>query len=202
MEEADLIKKAQAGDLSAFNQLVLVHQDLLFNQALRMLGESEAAQDAAQDAFIAAFRNLGTFRGGSFRAWMLRIVSNACYDELRRRKRRPTIPLEPQDEAGYEFDSPHWMTDPGELPEDQAIRKELEKTIQHCLDVLPDEFRETVILVDIQGLDYGEAAQAMRKPVGTVKSRLARGRDRLKDCLKGFRELLPAKFRLEDEDNG
>jgi len=202
MEEIELIGYAQKGDLDAFNRLVLVYQDMVYNQALRILGEAEAAQDASQEAFISAYRNLKNYRGGSFRAWLLRIVTNACYDELRRRHRRPTTPLEPQDEEGEEVESPQWMIDPGELPEDHIERSELEFAIQHCLDGLPLEFREVVILVDIQGLDYSEAAQASRKPLGTIKSRLARARGRLRDCLKGFGELLPLEFRLEDEDNG
>jgi len=202
MEEIELIGYAQKGDLDAFNRLVLVYQDMVYNQALRILGEAEAAQDASQEAFISAYRNLKNYRGGSFRAWLLRIVTNACYDELRRRHRRPTTPLEPQDEEGEEVESPQWMVDPGELPEDHIERSELEFAIQHCLDGLPLEFREVVILVDIQGLDYSEAAQASRKPLGTIKSRLARARGRLRDCLKGFGELLPLEFRLEDEDNG
>lgn len=202
MEEIELIGYAQKGDLDAFNRLVLVYQDMVYNQALRILGEAEAAQDASQEAFISAYRNLKNYRGGSFRAWLLRIVTNACYDELRRRHRRPTTPLEPQDEEGEEVESPQWMVDPGEQPEDHIERSELELAIQHCLDGLPLEFREVVILVDIQGLDYSEAAQASRKPLGTIKSRLARARGRLRDCLKGFGELLPLEFRLEDEDNG
>ena len=201
MDEIELIVYAQKGDLDSFNRLVLIYQDLIFNQALRMLGESEPAQDATQDAFISAYRNLKHYRGGSFRAWLLRIVTNACYDELRRRLRRPTTPLEPQDEDGDEIESPEWMIDPVEQPEGQAERRELQKAIQHCLDDLPLEFREAVILVDIQGFDYTEAAQASGKPLGTIKSRLARARDRLRDCLKGFGELIPSEFRLEDEDN-
>jgi RNA polymerase sigma factor (sigma-70 family) len=201
MEEIELITHAQKGDLVSFNRLVLDYQDLVYNQALRMLGESEPAQDATQDAFISAYRNLKHYRGGSFRAWLLRIVTNACYDELRRRKRRPTAPLEPLDEDGEEIESPEWMIDPDEQPEGQAERGELQAAIQHCLDELPLEFREAVILVDIQGFDYTEAAQASGKPLGTIKSRLARARDRLRDCLKGFGELIPAEFRLKNEDN-
>jgi RNA polymerase sigma-70 factor (ECF subfamily) len=164
-----------------------------------MLGEVESAADAAQDAFIAAYRSLNTYRGGSFRAWLLRIVSNLCYDELRRRKRRPTTPLEPQDDSGEEVESPAWIADPAELPEDRLARADLSSAIQHCLDELPDDFRQMVVLVDIQGLDYIEAAQAAGKPLGTVKSRLARARLRLRDCLNGFWELLPDEFRLEKE---
>lgn len=92
------------------------------------------------------------------------------------------------------------MIDPGESPDDRIERRELEFAIQHCLNGLPFEFREVVILVDIQGLDYTEAAQASGKPLGTIKSRLARARGRLRDCLKGFGELLPMDFRLENED--
>jgi RNA polymerase sigma-70 factor (ECF subfamily) len=201
MEEIKLITDAQKGDLDSFNRLVLTYQDLVYNQALRMLGESEPAQDATQEAFVAAYRNLKQYRGGSFRAWLLRIVTNACYDELRRRQRRPTIPLEPLDEEGEEIESPEWMIDPDEQPESQAVRHELQAAIQHCLDELPLEFREAVILVDVQGFDYSEAAQASGKALGTIKSRLARARSRLRDCLKGFGELIPAEFRLENEDN-
>ncbi|MFM8322850.1 MAG: RNA polymerase sigma factor [Chloroflexota bacterium] len=97
MDEAGLIHDAQGGDLDAFNRLVLAYQDLVYTQAYRMMGEPAPAEDAAQDAFIAAYRKLDTYRGGSFKAWLLRIVTNICYDELRRRKRRPTTPLEPTD---------------------------------------------------------------------------------------------------------
>ena len=100
MDEAGLIKDAQQGDLDAFNRLILAYQDRVHNQAFRVLGESQSADDATQEAFLSAYKNLRSFRGGSFRAWLLRIVTNACYDELRRRKRRPTTPLEPVDDEG------------------------------------------------------------------------------------------------------
>jgi RNA polymerase sigma-70 factor (ECF subfamily) len=199
MDEAALILSARRGDLDAFNRLVLAYQDLVFSQAYRMMGEMEAAEDAAQEAFIAAFRSLEGFRGGSFKAWLLRIVTNACYDELRRRKRRPTTPLEPVNEDEDEVESPRWMTDPGDTPEERVERLELERVVQGCLDGLPDEFRAVAILVDVQGFDYIEAAQAIGKPVGTVKSRLSRARLRLRECLQGLWELLPAKFRLVEE---
>ena len=199
MDEAGLIQAARQGDLDAFNRLVLAYQDRLYTQAYRLLGEAEAAEDATQEAFISAYRNIHTYRGGSFRGWLLRIVTNACYDELRRRKRRPTQPLEPLDEEDEEIESPGWLADPRESPEQQVLRAELDRALQHCLDELPDDFRLMVVMVDIQGFDYGEAAQATGNPVGTVKSRLARARLRLRDCLKGFWELLPATFRLVDE---
>ena len=158
MDEAALILDAQHGDLEAFNRLVLAYQDLVYTQAYRMMGEAEAAEDAAQDAFIAAFRKLGSYRGGSFKAWLLRIVTNLCYDELRRRKRRPTTPLEPVDNDEEEIESPRWLSDPKGTPEDEAERLELARALQHCLDQLPPEFRAVVVLVDIQGMDYVEAA--------------------------------------------
>jgi RNA polymerase sigma-70 factor (ECF subfamily) len=157
------------------------------------------AADATQEAFISAYRKLNTYRGGSFLAWLLRIVTNACYDELRRRQRRPTVPLEPVDSDNQEVESPRWMVDPGESPEDAAERLELGRAIQRCLSNLGPEFRAVAVLVDIQGLDYKEAAQVLGCALGTVKSRLARARLSIKDCLQGFRELLPAIFRLGDE---
>ena len=197
MDEQALIQEACRGDLNAFNRLVLAHQDSVYNQAYRVLGDVQAADDAAQEAFISAYNHLKSFRGGSFRSWLLRIVTNLCYDELRRRKRRPTTPLEPLDDAGDEIESPAWMMDPGELPEQTAERAELGKAIQHCLDELPIEFRVIVTLVDIQGMDYAEVAEVINKPMGTVKSRLARARLRLQDCLQGFWELLPLAMRLK-----
>ena len=199
MDEPKLIQMAQAGDLDAFNRLVLAYQDMLYNQAYRMINEPEIAEDATQDAFIIAYRKIDTYRGGSFKAWLLRIVTNLCYDELRRRKRRPTTPLEPiaQDEA--EIESPRWLSDPSESPEEAAERAELGKVLQRCLNGLPDDFRAIVALVDIQGLDYTEAAESIGSPLGTVKSRLARARSRLRDCLQGYWELLPSSFRLVEE---
>ena len=199
MDEAGLILAAQRGDLDFFNGLVLHYQEMVFNLAYRMMGEVESAEDATQTAFISAYRNLGAYRGGSFKAWLLRIVSNACYDELRRRKRRPTQPLEPLDTDDQEIESPEWMADPGETPEQRAERMELNQAIQHCLQDLPEEFRIVVLLVDVQGLDYAEAARAVRKPVGTIKSRLARARQRLRDCLQGSWELLPSAYRHLNE---
>ena len=112
MDEAALISAAQQGDLNSFNRLVLAYQDQVYNHAYWMMGETEAAQDAVQEAFISAYRNIHSFRGGSFRAWILRIVSNVCYDEIRRRKRRPTTPLEPVDDLNEEMESPSWLADP------------------------------------------------------------------------------------------
>jgi RNA polymerase sigma-70 factor, ECF subfamily len=199
MDELALIHAAQRGELDAFNTLVLTYQGQVFNTALRILGDDDQAEDAAQEAFLSAFRAIGSYRGGSFRAWLLRTVTNACYDELRRKKRRPTTPLEPETEDGDEVESPRWLADPNASPEEQLDQEELEHAIQHCLENLPVEFRTVVVLADIQGLDYSEVAVAVKSPLGTIKSRLARARLRLQECLQGFRELLPAAFRLDEE---
>jgi len=199
MDEAALIQDALHGDLDAFNRLVLAYQDMVYYQAYRMMGEPQGAEDATQEAFVSAFRKLKSYRGGSFKAWLLRIVTNACYDELRRQKRRPTTPLEPLDADDEEIESPNWLADDSESPEEAAARAELNEAIQNCLADLPEDFRAAVVLVDLQGLDYSEAAQAIGKPLGTIKSRLARARSRLRDCLQGFWELLPAAFRLVEE---
>jgi len=191
----DQIKNSLAGDLDSFNQIIIEHQSLVYNQAFRIMGERDAAEDATQEAFISAYKKLHTYRGGSFKSWMLRIVSNTCYDEYRRRKRKPVVPLYPEDEEGEEVGSPNWLEDQGEGPEDLTIRRELSQVIQICLDRLEFEFRTIVILVDIQGLDYQAAADIIDRPLGTIKSRLARARQSMKDCLKGFQELLPTGLR-------
>lgn len=197
MDETGLINDARKGDLEAFNRLVLAYQDQVYTQAFRILGDHQSADDATQEAFISAFKSLRSYRGGSFRAWLLRIVTNACYDELRRRKRRPTTSLEPVDASGEEIESPKWIVDSGELPEDNIVRSELAQAIQKCIDKLPEDFKIVVVLIDVQGMDYLEAAEVIRKPLGTIKSRLARARGRMRDCLQSFWELLPTSMRLE-----
>lgn len=199
MDEEKLIEYAQKGDQDAFNRLVVTYQDMAYNVAYRIMGDHPAAEDATQEAFISAYRSLKRFRGGSFKAWVMRIVTNACYDELRRRKRRPTTPLEPLSQDLEEIESPKWLADPAESPEDLIARDELGRAIQECLDSLPDDFRVVVVLVDVQGMDYSEASSVAQTPLGTIKSRLARARGRLRDCLQGFGELLPSTFRLEGE---
>lgn len=201
MNENALISDAQSGDLDAFNTLILHYQDSVYNVALRIMGDEFFAADAAQEAFISAFKSIASFRGGSFKGWLMRIVTNACYDELRRKKRRPTTPLEPETEDGEEMASPRWLADPNMTPSQQAEADELEHAIQHCIENLPLEFKTVVVMTDLQGLDYAEVAQAVRVPLGTVKSRLARARLRLRECLRSFEELLPANYRLEDGMN-
>jgi RNA polymerase sigma factor (sigma-70 family) len=196
-EERRLVEFAQRGDVASFNELVRLFEGRVYNLCYRMLGDAESAADAAQDAFLAAFRNLRSFRGGSFRSWMLRIATNTCYDVLRARKRRPSVSLdiETDDESAS---SPLQIADTAESPDDFAQRRELAAAIQHGLTALPDEQRIVLILSDIQGLAYEEIAQITNSNLGTVKSRLSRGRARLREVLKAG-ELLPTRYRHESE---
>jgi RNA polymerase sigma-70 factor (ECF subfamily) len=201
MDEMRLINLAQEGDLEAFNQLVLSYQMRVYNVAYYIMKEKDSAADAAQDAFISAFRKLRTYRGGSFSAWLLRIVTNVCLDELRRRKRRPIASL---DEELLDSDRINAL-DPGGLtahlasPEKSVEQFELADAIKNCIQQLPPDFRAIIILIDMQGYGYREASDMVRKPLGTVKSRLARARARVRDCLQRYRELLPESYRLNDE---
>jgi RNA polymerase sigma-70 factor (ECF subfamily) len=201
MDEAALIREAQRGDLDSFNHLVLTYQSLVFNVAYRIMGEPDSSADATQEAFISAFKNLKSFRGGSFRSWLLRIVTNACYDELRRRKRRPSSSLEEltafYDGGDYQESKP--LASHETSPESVAEKGELISAIRDCINRLPSEFKVVVVLVDVQGYDYREVSDVINRPIGTVKSRLARARERMRDCLQQHRELLPASFRYEDE---
>ncbi|PKN98825.1 MAG: RNA polymerase subunit sigma-24 [Chloroflexi bacterium HGW-Chloroflexi-5] len=200
MDETSLIQSAMKGELDAFNRLILAYQDMAFNVACRMLNDEDQAADAVQNAFISAWRNLSTYRGGSFKAWVMRMVTNGCYDELRRQKRRPTTPLEPlNNEDREEMDSPQWMASDEPQPETTMEQAELEHALAHCLENLPQDFRAVVVLIDVQGMDYEEVAVSTQAPLGTVKSRLARARLKMRDCLQGFQELLPSRYRLNGE---
>jgi len=197
MDESILIRDAKKGDVDAFNHLVLTYQEQVFNLAFRILNNEMAAEDATQNTFINAFQHIKSFRGGSFRAWILRVAANNSYDELRRKKRKPTRPLTVTDfESGEEIEDPIWLEDDRDLPEEHIIKKELEQAIQRCIDQLPKTFRAVVILVDIQGFGYREASRIAGSPIGTIRSRLARARLQVQSCLQGVRELLPEKFRL------
>ncbi len=195
MDESYLIQQAQQGDVGAYNTLVLHYQDALYNVAYRIMGEPGAAADATQEAFISAYKALNRFRGGSFKSWLMRIVTNACYDELRRRKRRPQSSL---DQIVETYESSPLLVSEAELgPEANRQWTEVVEAISHCLDELPDEQRVATVLRDVEGYNYGEIAEIMASTLGTVKSRLSRARAKLRDCLQGFGELLPAEYRLE-----
>jgi RNA polymerase sigma-70 factor (ECF subfamily) len=155
-----------------------------------MLGQRAAAEDTAQDAFVSAWRSIGSLRGESFRPWMLRIAANACRDELRRRSRRPSASLDLALEEGMPD-----PTDPGPPPEHGALQAELRERIEGTLQQLNADQRLAVVLCDIEGLDYSEIATVMKCSLGTVKSRIARARARLRELLLSEPEHLPAQFR-------
>ncbi|MGB9593539.1 MAG: RNA polymerase sigma factor [Anaerolineae bacterium] len=194
MDEQRLIAQAQRGDLHAFNQLVLAYQSTMYNVAYRILGDPDAAADATQDAFVSAYKAIARFRGGSFKAWLLRIVTNACYDQLRVKQRRPTDSL---DDMLVEPEHDATLRDDSESPEEFVLRQELGAAIQQGLSILPPDQRITLVLSDIEGLSYDEIAQATQVSLGTVKSRLSRARAKLRDYLLHNGELLPAAYRLQ-----
>jgi RNA polymerase sigma-70 factor (ECF subfamily) len=191
-DEGQLLQSSRKGDLEAFNTLVQVYQRQVYNLCLRMLG-SAAAEDAAQEAFIAAYRRLSSFRGGSFRAWLLRIAANICYDELRRHRSRPAASLEAALETGSPADVPSQSAG----PEEETLRRELARHLQQGLATVPADQRLAIILRDIHGLSYEELTEALDCSLGTVKSRIARGRARMREYLMARTELLPRQFRLK-----
>jgi RNA polymerase sigma-70 factor (ECF subfamily) len=194
MDQSALIQSAQLGDLEAFNQLILAHQNRLFNIAVCMLRNEDCAADAVQNAFILAFRKLSSFRGGSFASWLLSILKNVCYDDLRRQKRQNTCALEPVTDDDEEFDSPIWLTDHSQNPAGEVETAELMHAIWAGLQTLLPEFRIVITLVDVDGLNYAEVAAVVGIPVGTVKSRLARARLKLRRELQCYANLLPEVY--------
>ena len=197
MDEDRLIQAAQRGSLDAFNELVLAYQDQVYNLAYRIMGDPASASDATQEAFIAAYQHIEGFRGkyaSSFKSWLMRIVSNACYDELRRRKRHPTTSIE-----DFEIDEEAnpALVSKTEGPEMFTEREEMARVIEAGIRTLPADQRVTLVLADVQDFSYQEIAEATDSPLGTVKSRLARARAKLRDYLRGQGELLPTQYRLE-----
>jgi RNA polymerase sigma-70 factor (ECF subfamily) len=178
--ESQALESAQRGDPAAFNELVLMYQTSVFNVALRTLGHPEDAADATQEAFIAAYRAIADFRGGSFKAWLLRITVNTCYDLLRRKQRRPSTSLDVILEESGEQTT---FADRAVGPERAALGAETLSSVEQGLMMLPDDQRTIVVLCDIQGLSYEEAAEIEGVALGTVKSRLSRARSRLRQFL-------------------
>lgn len=176
MEDTELVSAAKQGDLNAFNELVLKYQNQVFDHASRLLGNHDIAEDITQGAFVLAFRKIYQYRGDSFRAWLLKIVTNLAYSEMRTWKREPLHGLESIDKDGETNESPYWMKAQNPSPEEAVEMGELRETLEYALSQFPAIYRIAVSLIDIQRLDYKEAASIMGVPVGTVKGRLARGR--------------------------
>ena len=183
--------------MDAFNALILSHQDMLYRIALRIVHDECMAEDAVQESLTHAFRHIRSFRGGNFKSWLARVTVNASYDELRRGKRHNGMPLEAFTSEGDEVESPDWIRDPSTGPQERAEETELKRAMQNCIKSLIPDYRLMVILVDIEGMSYEEAAYVARVPVGTVKSRLARARMQLRKSLQGYRGMLPAAYQMD-----
>ncbi len=176
MEDTELVLAAKQGNLNAFNALVLKYQNQVFDHISRLLVNHDIAEDVTQDAFILAFQKIHQYRGGAFRAWLLKIATNLCYSEMRTWRRNTFQMLEPIDYEGEVNESPRWIKDPRPVPEEEVEANDLREILENTLDRLPYNYRLVLLLIDVQKLNYIEAASAMGVPIGTVKSRLARGR--------------------------
>ena len=179
-----LLGQAARGELEAFNQLVVRHQDHLFALVYRLVPDRDQAADVVQEAFFSAYRALESFRGGSVKSWLGRIAVNAAMDMQRARRRRPSQPYP-------EFEDESWQP-PAEKdvePEAKALAAERSKALARALADLPAEQRNCIVLFDVEGYDYAEIAAIMHIEVGTVKSRIHRGRLSLRRALTPNREL-------------
>jgi RNA polymerase sigma-70 factor (ECF subfamily) len=197
---ANLQVTDQSGQSSCFNCVIEIYQTQAYNLARRMLSDWALAKDAVQESFVSAYRAFNRFRGENLTAWVLRIVSNTCRDMLRARKSRPAVSLDPLPSTDSdEPQGPSAVDLPSDeaSPEDRAEQSELRAAIHGCLDGLQEDRRLAVLLVDVHGLSYEEASESMGCSLGTVKSRVSRGRGGMRDCLQNTGELLPSRFRQE-----
>lgn len=168
----------------SFDHLYQKYQASVYRRAVSLLGDPIAAEDVMQNIFIQVYRNLPAYRGGYVRAWLLRITTNACYDELRRRKRQSRYPIFSLDANQAELPQFERLSDGHISAEDEILQNEQKSLIQSCMDELKQEHRAAVQLVDLQEMEYGEAAAKLGVPVGTLKSRLWRGRLRLRELIE------------------
>lgn len=198
-DDLRLVRAAQGGDLDAFNQLVTRYERAVYSVCHRMLRDGALAEDATQDAFIRVWNSIDSFHGGIVRPWILRIATNRTYDILRAQARRPAQSLDAQP---FEAE-PEWTSQANavEHPESFIARGELSAFLESALAGLPEDQRLAIVLSDVQGYPYDEIAQIMDVAVGTVKSRISRGRSRLREVLRsspGGMELVERFARLND----
>jgi len=172
-QDAELLARVVAGDHEAFNQIMRNHEDRVFSVCLRIMGQREHALDATQETFLTAFRKAGQFRGGSaLGTWIYRIAVNTCYDQLRKQKRRRSEPMpEHMDPADHTAE---------EALEAAAMRPEIERALSR----LPPDFRVVIVLSDLEGMALPDVAEVLSVPIGTVKSRIFRGRRLLAEELR------------------
>jgi RNA polymerase sigma-70 factor (ECF subfamily) len=179
-----LLERARGGDLDAFNDLVVCYQDQLFALVVRMVPDRDQAADAVQEAFFSAYRNLDSFRGGSVRSWLSRICVNAAMDAQRAKKRRPAYPYP-------ELDDETWQPPAGEEadPVRSMLTAERTRALAEAMTHITHDQRTAIVLYDIEGYDYAEIAEMTGVSLGTVKSRIHRGRLALRGLLDGRMEL-------------
>ncbi len=190
-----LVSLSKDGNLHAFNSLVERYQGPVFNLCVRLIGDRGAAEDATQEAFLSAYRSISRFAGGSFRSWVFRIAANECKDELRRRSRRPAESLPHHaSEDDHPFDAP----DPAETAPEYLERMDVAEGIQQALMLLHFDQRQAVVLSDVHGYHYEEIARMTGANVGTVKSRIHRGRERLRALLLERPELFGRHGRSDE----
>jgi RNA polymerase sigma-70 factor, ECF subfamily len=182
--DLEIVARVQAGELAAFNRLVDLYQDYLFGVAYRILADRDHAADAVQDALLHAYRHLGSFRGGSFRSWLTRIGVNACMDLLRARRRRPSQPFPELEDDSWEPRAPD-----EEEPEARAARAARARVLTRALQQITPDQRAAIVLFDVEGYDYEEISSLTGVSLGTVKSRIHRGRLALRALLEGDMEL-------------
>lgn len=190
-DDGELVRRVRSGEVSAFETLVRRYERRVYSLAMRYTGDREDARDLTQEAFVRAFRALRSFRGdASFSTWLHRIAVNVCLDELRRRRTRPHTRLdEPLATDDGEAERQLAGDDPG--PQQRLEQKELGETIRREIAALPAEYATVVILRDLQDLSYEEIAQVLGISLGTVKSRLHRGRAALRARFEAL-ELFPS----------
>ena len=184
VRDLGLVERVRAGELDAFNRLVEAYQDYLFGVAYRILSDRDHAADAVQDAFLHAFRRLEGYRGGSFRSWLTRIGVNACMDLLRAKRRRPSQPFPDLEDESWEPRAPE-----DEGPEARAARAARARALSEALLRITADQRAAIVLYDVEGYDYEEIAVLTGVSLGTVKSRIHRGRLALRTLLEGDMEL-------------
>ena len=188
------------GETYCFNCIIAAFQTQAYNVACRILNDRYMAEDAVQEGLTSAYRSFGQFRGDNLKGWLMRIIVNACRDMLRASRARPSVPLDPTPSDPDDEDrvlSAGDIPSGEESPEDYAVRRALRSVIERALSALSPERREAIVLVDVEGFSYEEAAAALNCSVGTIKSRISRGRRELRDILREAGELLPSGFRQE-----
>ena len=186
MDDAKWVKQAQKGDSTAFEQLVLTHQNQIYRLCFRMVGNAEDAADMVQEAFLKAWRNLDRFQGdAAFSTWLYRLASNCCLDFLRSQKRRPTVSMTSEDEEGEEQTVE--VADNSATPEETLLQKEEQREIAQAMASLDEEQRQILTLRVVNDLSYTEIAELLTIKEGTVKSRIARARENLRKKLLQIR---------------